>query len=258
MACQSEKSWVKPGTACSSHNRNTILKRVRLLRQELEKLSPQSTLDAGCGLGIYLPLLREYCPNVVGIDINYEYLTQARLSHLDERTHHVMMSMEKMALQSSIFDLVICIETLEHIPEDISSIMEFRRLLRVGGRCVITVPYKWFPFETHGISIGSTVISSPFGIGFPLLTFFPSSVRRLFATARVYTKRGLCRQLKKNGFHPLNVFFLMPGLDTFHKKAGNTIFPRIAKLLSNHLERALSRFYGSTMVVIAEAVDLDV
>lgn len=44
------------------------------------------------------------------------------------------------------FDCVYTMGTIEHIPEYDQCLREVRRVLRVGGRAVIGVPYKWNPF----------------------------------------------------------------------------------------------------------------
>lgn len=39
------------------------------------------------------------------------------------------------------FDAILCSEVLEHVPEPIRVLQEFRRLLRVGGTLILTAPF---------------------------------------------------------------------------------------------------------------------
>jgi SAM-dependent methyltransferase len=46
------------------------------------------------------------------------------------------------------FDVVVCTQVLEHVPEPLRALREFRRILRSGGAMIATVPFLW---EEHEI-----------------------------------------------------------------------------------------------------------
>ena len=39
------------------------------------------------------------------------------------------------------FDAVLCVEVFEHIPDPVAALREFRRLIRPGGRLILTAPF---------------------------------------------------------------------------------------------------------------------
>jgi SAM-dependent methyltransferase len=242
-----------PGTPSATVTEQTVVNRTRVILQQLNEQPAEISLDAGCGLGVYLPSLSLHSRKVVGIDIIREHLNQAGSNAYKGNAQVACMSLEHIGLRDATFDFIICIETLEHVTNDESAVKELRRLLKPGGRIVISVPYKWFPFETHGVCIGSRITSSPFGLGFPFLPFLPPSFRRRFATVRVYSACQLKKLLGKNNIYSKEVLFLMPGLDIFEKK---TSLKFLTQLLRNGLEclqRRLSGVWGSTIVIIGQA-----
>jgi ubiquinone/menaquinone biosynthesis C-methylase UbiE len=96
------------------------------------------------------------------------------------------MSAEDLKFRENIFDTVLMIEVLEHIPDDMKALKEAYRVLKPGGKLIITAPNKLFPFETHGFRIGQRAYGTK-GLGFPVLPFLPEQLRRNIANARVYT-----------------------------------------------------------------------
>ena len=55
---------------------------------------------------------------------------------------------ESTGLDDSMFDLVICTQVLEHVADPWAAALEIHRILRPGGRAILTVPHVWF-FHPH-------------------------------------------------------------------------------------------------------------
>lgn len=55
----------------------------------------------------------------------------------------------KMPFRTGGFDLVICCDTLEHIPDDRAAIAEIHRVLRPGGVAILTVPQNDTAVDTY-------------------------------------------------------------------------------------------------------------
>ena len=239
-----------PGTPSAAASDQTVLNRSRIIQSRLEEIRPGASLDAGCGLGVYLPLLAAFSGKVFGADLIHSHLTQIPAG---ENIHRTCSSLEAAAFRSAAFDFIICIETLEHVRNDEQTIRELRRLMKPGGTLVLSVPYKGFPFETHGIRMGSRTVQSPFGMGFPLLTYCPQFIRNLFATVRVYSAGDLRRLFEKNGFRIREIRFLLPGLDVFERKIRFRALARLLRRGLDGLHAGLSKKWGSTIVIIGEA-----
>jgi len=97
---------------------------------------------------------------------------------------------ETLPLPSDHFDLVLSHEVLEHVVDDRESAKEIVRVLRPGGRLVLFVPNRGYPFETHGIywkgrySFGNKLF----------VNYLPRAWRdRLAPHVSVYTRRDLTR-----------------------------------------------------------------
>jgi len=242
-----------PGTPSSRVTEQTVVNRAKVILKQLNEQPAKMSLDAGCGLGVYHSLLSSHSSQVVGIDIIGAHLKQIRANTRVGNIQLACMALEQVGFPNGVFDFIICIETLEHVTNDESVIKEFRRLLKPGGRIIISVPYKWFPFETHGVRVGSRVVASPFGLGFPFLTFLPSRLRKLFATARVYSARELEGMLERNDFLSREVLFLMPGLDIFEKKTKSKFLAQFLQKFFRLLQKSLSKTWGSTIMIIGQA-----
>lgn len=106
--------------------------------------SGQRVLDVACGTGVVTRLAAERVGAtgaVAGLDVNPAMLAVAR-SHtppeisIDWRE----ASAESMPLPDDAFDIVLCQMGLQFVPNKQAALREMRRVLRTGGRAVVTVP----------------------------------------------------------------------------------------------------------------------
>jgi len=110
-------------------------------------------LDIGCGSGRHTCAAYRF-KNVVaiGADLNHAELVEAkeRLKFHDQLGENgggiwglTMADVSALPFEDHFFDLVICSEVLEHIPEDQSAARELTRVLKPGHNLVISVPRFW-------------------------------------------------------------------------------------------------------------------
>jgi SAM-dependent methyltransferase len=113
--------------------------RRRVLRVQLERLRvPPGArlLDAGCGSGRTLDELARY-GRVTGIDVSAEAVAAARSrGHAGVRLARV----EELPFADAAFDVVTCLDVVEHTPDDRVTLTELRRVTRPGGVLIVTVP----------------------------------------------------------------------------------------------------------------------
>ncbi|BBO21316.1 MAG: ubiquinone biosynthesis O-methyltransferase [Rhodocyclaceae bacterium] len=99
-------------------------------------LAGKKVLDVGCGGGILAESMAVRGAVVTGIDLSNKALSVARL-HLLESGQHVSyrkISAEELADESpGDFDVVTCLEMLEHVPDPGSTVRACARLVRPGG-----------------------------------------------------------------------------------------------------------------------------
>jgi 2-polyprenyl-6-hydroxyphenyl methylase/3-demethylubiquinone-9 3-methyltransferase len=104
-------------------------------------LAGKKVLDIGCGGGILAEGMAALGAEVTGIDLSEKALSVARL-HLFESGHKVdyrHMSAEALAEESpGRFDVVTCMEMLEHVPDPASIVTACARLVKPGGHVFLS------------------------------------------------------------------------------------------------------------------------
>ena len=109
----------------------------------------QVVLDHGCGDGTLLGLLQDG-PNpparAVGSEVS-ELLVEDCRTRLgeDERLKFVLTSELDRPEHRHAYDLIVCMEVLEHVPDLDAEMDRFERLLRPGGHLLISVPVEIGP-----------------------------------------------------------------------------------------------------------------
>lgn len=109
-------------------------------------------LDFGCGTGYQtLALAREGAAHVCGVDINPALLASARtLAAASPERDRVSFVLGADALPAASFDVIISQNSMEHFPDPVSVLETMRRVLRPGGRVLITFGPPWYaPYGSH-------------------------------------------------------------------------------------------------------------
>lgn len=110
-------------------------------RSALHFLDPSPTdtiLDAGCGDGRLAALVAQRCQVVHAIDIAGNSLAPEVRARPNIR--FAKMNVESLAFPDAQFDQIVSVETLEHVLDPERAIREFHRVLKSGGRLVVTYP----------------------------------------------------------------------------------------------------------------------
>ena len=104
---------------------------------ELASLSGKKVLDVGCGGGILSDSMARKGAQVTGIDLSTKALRVAQLHALEACTAGVSyreVSAEALAAeQPASFDVVTCMEMLEHVPDPASVVRACAELVKPGG-----------------------------------------------------------------------------------------------------------------------------
>ncbi len=123
--------------------------RRRIVKDELTRIaarSPARLLDAGCGSGRMLDALRDRW-QVSGLEASPALVSIAR-----ERGHDVRQGVvEELPWADGEFDLVTCLDVLEHTANDRAALLELRRVARPGGHMLITVPAYQALWGNHDV-----------------------------------------------------------------------------------------------------------
>ena len=102
----------------------------------VQGLEGKRVLDVGCGGGILAESMAARGAQVTGIDLADKPLKVAMLHRLESgrAVDYRLVSAEQMAAEApGTFDVVTCMEMLEHVPEPASVVLACARLARPGG-----------------------------------------------------------------------------------------------------------------------------
>jgi 2-polyprenyl-6-hydroxyphenyl methylase / 3-demethylubiquinone-9 3-methyltransferase len=104
-------------------------------------LEGRDALDVGCGGGILAEAMARRGARVTGIDLAEKPLKVAQLHLLEsglEVRYELASPEEHAARHAGGFDLLTCMEMLEHVPDPASAVAACARLLRPGGRAIFS------------------------------------------------------------------------------------------------------------------------
>jgi 2-polyprenyl-6-hydroxyphenyl methylase/3-demethylubiquinone-9 3-methyltransferase len=147
--------WDKTGAFATLHEINPL--RLNWITENVERgyqsadtnktaadrLQGKKILDIGCGGGILSESMARRGANVTGIDLGTENLKAATLhaqqSGLEETLRYQHIAVETLAAQMPAqFDVVTCMEMLEHVPDPSAIVQACYDLLAPGGVCVLS------------------------------------------------------------------------------------------------------------------------
>jgi len=130
--------WDPQGPQKALHVLNPV--RLAYVAQQMPLVGKQ-VLDVGCGAGLLAEALAAAGAKVTALDLAPELIEVAQL-HLLESALHVDYRLASIAqvaaAQPAHFDVVTCMELLEHVPDPQALIADCVRVLAPGGRLIIS------------------------------------------------------------------------------------------------------------------------
>lgn len=180
-----------------SYGDHVVERRVRLV-ESMGPLAGGRLLDVGCGNGAQTVRWADRFDAVVGLDVVAHHLEAFDAVLAGMPGHRITTQLyggDAMPFAAASFDAVISIETLEHVTDEARTLQEIHRVLRPGGVLVISVPNKWWVFETHGARLPLLPWNRV-----PFFSWLPAPLHRRWARARIYTRRGIEERLRRHGF----------------------------------------------------------
>ncbi len=154
---------------------------------KLKKYTPLEkgavVLDFGCGKGEILKEMEKVNPNAqyIGLDVSQTALDSAR-RELPEVEFHKVEDGGPFPLPDASVDFVFSSEVIEHVYDTDDAASEIARILRPGGKLLMTTPYHGFFKNLAIVLFGFDRHFDPVG---PHVRFF--------------SKRTLANLLEKNG-----------------------------------------------------------
>jgi ubiquinone/menaquinone biosynthesis C-methylase UbiE len=130
--------------------------RSRYFRRFTGALKPERVLDAGCGAGDYALFMAEQWPQarVCAVDVdnaqilkNRETISRMKMANIEFARQDITSLAD-----DETYDLITCIDALEHIEDQTTVLRNFRRALKRGGALYLHIPLarpRPVPFSKH-------------------------------------------------------------------------------------------------------------
>jgi 2-polyprenyl-3-methyl-5-hydroxy-6-metoxy-1,4-benzoquinol methylase len=111
----------------------------------LEMLAPQPEmliLDDGCGDGIFIQDFVDRCKRVIATDISQDMLRHGKSRLAGKPIDWIESNGTRLPFRSESFDAAVSLEVIEHVPDAAAFARELHRVLKPGGRIVISTPNR--------------------------------------------------------------------------------------------------------------------
>ncbi|HFD11645.1 MAG TPA: bifunctional 2-polyprenyl-6-hydroxyphenol methylase/3-demethylubiquinol 3-O-methyltransferase UbiG [Crenotrichaceae bacterium] len=134
FGAKAQRWWDEQGEFKTLHQINPL--RLDFISQSVA-ISDQRIVDVGCGGGILSEAMAKAGAHVTGIDMSEDLIDVAELHSLESgvKLNYQTISVEQFADQNTgTFDVVTCMEMLEHVPDPGSIIQACAKLVKPGGK----------------------------------------------------------------------------------------------------------------------------
>ena len=156
-----------------------------------ENFNGLKCLDLGCSIGAVSYQISKQGGSTVGVDIDWHALQMSIAS--PDQALFVLYDGEKLPFSNQTFDLIICSQVYEHVPDLSLLVAEIQRLLKKDGVCFFSGPNRWAFMEEH--------------YHLPLLSWFPKELAdryvRLFRRSDEYFEKPRSAGALRKALAPL-------------------------------------------------------
>ena len=175
-------------------------------------------LDFGCGSGAQTLLFAPHFDRTIAVDIDKQDLAmcarRAADAGLGDRIHCMAYDGTTLPVASESIDFVVSFEVLEHVDDEIGALSGIHRVLKRDGILAISVPNKWWVFETHGAALPLLPWNRV-----PFFSWLPKALHDRWARARIYSRGEIVRKLKHAGFEVQSSVYVTAPMDVVKSPA---------------------------------------
>ncbi len=100
-------------------------------------------LDLGCGTGMFFDELSKHAELLVGVDASAEMLRMANVRR--GKAALALADADQLPFADGSFDAVVSVTLLQNMPDPAATVREVARVLRPGGRAILTVLKRKHP-----------------------------------------------------------------------------------------------------------------
>lgn len=151
--------WDPEGDFRPLHQINPL--RVQFIDQHGQGFAGRKILDVGCGGGILTEAMAKAGAQVTGIDMSPDALNVARLHALESELtiDYRQITAEAFATENAEqYDIVTCLEMLEHVPDPAAIIAACTHLVKPGGRVIFSTLNRTLKAKLLGVFVAEYVL----------------------------------------------------------------------------------------------------
>lgn len=171
-------------------------------------------LDIGCGNGASMFGLADKMKNCLGLEITTEHLPEFDC-HKNKNNitncEYRVFDIEKHSLTKEV-DRIISFEVIEHLEDEYAGLTGYYKSLKKGGLMAISVPNKWWLFETHGAKLPFLPWNR-----IPFFSWLPRFIHEKYANARIYSKKRIVDLLERHEFTIISIEYVTAPMDVLPK-----------------------------------------
>jgi 2-polyprenyl-3-methyl-5-hydroxy-6-metoxy-1,4-benzoquinol methylase len=186
-------------------------------------------LDFGCGTGAQTLLFANQFDRIIGVDIDESSIQTFQRSiknrGLEGRIEAIQYDGHTLPVPDASVDFAISFEVLEHVIDERRALAELRRVLKPGARLAMSVPNRWWIFETHGAALPLLKWNRV-----PFFSWLPKPLHDRWARARIYSRREIVAALRRAGFEVHTATYITAPMDVVRN-------PRVQNLLRSMIFR---------------------
>jgi 2-polyprenyl-3-methyl-5-hydroxy-6-metoxy-1,4-benzoquinol methylase len=186
-----------------------ITRRIEIMERYPEFFNrDMNCIEIGCGSGATITRVANRFKKCLGIDI-FDYsasFAEKKQAHEAFNADFKRLDLENEKLNEQ-FDRLISFEVIEHLKNE-DSVASYYEILKEGGMAAISVPNKWWIFETHGAKLPLLPWNRV-----PFFSWLPKFIHERYANARIYTAARIVELLERHGFTIVDYCYITAPMD---------------------------------------------
>lgn len=231
----------------AAESTDLIIARRHRVVNELARPAGGILLDFGCGSGAQTLLFAPQFARTIAVDVDEAYVAECarRVAHagLADRVRCIAYDGYRLPIDSQTVDFAVSFEVLEHVDNEARALSEVFRVLKPGGLLALSVPNRWWVFETHGAALPLLPWNRV-----PFFSWLPKSLHDRWARARIYSRREIVRKLTAAGFDVQSAVYVTAPMDVVR----NARVQRALRALVFRDDRTSVPFLSTAVLAVAK------
>jgi SAM-dependent methyltransferase len=230
----------------AAESTDLIIARRHRIVNELARPAGGILLDFGCGNGAQTLLFAPQFAGTIAVDVDAAYVAEcarrAARAGLADRVRCMAYDGNTLPVAGGTIDFAISFEVLEHVDDEARALAELHRVMKPGATLAISVPNRWWVFETHGAALPLLPWHRV-----PFFSWLPKTLHDRWARARIYSRSEIVRKLGGAGFEVQSAVYVTAPMDVVRDRR----LQRALRALVFRGDRTSVPFLSTAVLVVA-------